>query len=254
MLTYGGKLKAFVIATVMAGAVPGSSPIAVAQGAKAVPIKCLAAEKNSKAVRADGRIRFLLHSPILDFVPGDTSHSTIAVEPERLPLQDSVCGLTKAPNGAFAVDGILVRFEGGPRYSGRFAELGQAGTVFNAYIGSIMPHVLRDSAAFEKRQGGLVPRGRMFGLDRYQHAYGIKDGKPTAYTSYLGAIYIGATPAGHFVKINCVDFEIGKDISCQLQIEARERVALSFILPTENIAKWAEYSAIIEKYFEAHVE
>jgi hypothetical protein len=215
---------------------------------------CLAAWKNSKAVRADGRIRFLLHSPIMDFVPGDTSHSTIAVEPERLPLRDSVCGLTQAPNGAFAVDGILVNFDGGPRYSGRHAELGQAGTVFNAYIGSIMPHALREAVALDKRQGALIPRGKMFGLDRYTHAYGIKNGKPTAYTSYLGANYVGATPAGHFVNISCVDFEIGKDISCQLQIEARERVILSLVLPTENMSKWADYCAIIERYFETHVE
>jgi len=243
------RFRGYLIATAFVGTVASAS----AQGVPVQELACYKTLRGSPAIRPDGKIRFLLRSPTMD-PDDDKSHDTVAIEPDRLPVQESLCDLTRAPNGAFAVGGLLVRFENGPRYSGRFAELGQAGNTFNAYMGSVLPNSIREAHAFEKRLGGLVSRGRMFGLDRYQHAYGIKDGKPTPYTTYSGAVYAGVTSKGHFVQITCVDFEIAKDIACHLTIQARERTILALVLPTENIGRWAEYSAIMEAYFEAHVE
>jgi hypothetical protein len=212
-------------------------------------IKCMEVLKSSSAMK-NNSIRVAIHARSEEYPP-KSPDTIIDVEVARFDPR-AACNPRFAPSGALRLEAISMVLDNGPEYSGRNPDIGPKSRRFSAGIFKSAEHALSFWAERGIADGSWQPHGRRFGLDLYRLVLGLKN--PKIRPVPLGANFIGRSPGGFFVKINCVDFDYTRDIACQLMEELKPDVMLSIVLPTDNIAQWADYSRVAEKYYLENVE
>jgi hypothetical protein len=218
--------------------------------------RCLKGIQNTTAVTPDGKVRFALHmdSHGVEEDKDAPPHLVLRSEPDRFNKAYFLCNRDLDTSGALRAGSLQLTLDGAPYYSGTNKDLGYTGSQFIATFADTSPGWLQRSHKGSLDLGALLPRGDYFGLQRYQLVAGVKDKKLLPDALFLGAHYVGASPGGHFVDIECSEFELAKNYLCRLQEEIRDNVTLSIELAPESVPKWARYAEIAEQYFETHVE
>lgn len=227
--------------------------LVTATGVSAQPVygaKCLDRLAGTAAIARDGKVRFALHDLNAPY-PRDRADTIIAIEPGRLDLTFFSCAPRLAPSGAIQTGGVTFIVDGKAANS---AGIKSAIGRFYVSVSDMWPDAIRWGANLSLRQKSWEPRGKQFGLDRYQQIVGVKDGKKTKDVRYLGANYVGETASGHFLRISCVDFDLSLIVFCRMTVQIKNDVMLTIEIPTKNLARWPEYSALAEVYFNEHVE
>jgi hypothetical protein len=217
---------------------------------------CLKEIQNTAAVARDGKVRFALHADRHGVEePRDAPPDLVLrSDPDRFNKAYFLCNRTIGPSGALRVGALQITLDGAPYYSGKNKDLGYKGTQFIATYSETAPRALQLATTRSLDWGTYLPRGEYFGLRRYQQVAGVKDKKLLPDALFLGVHYLGISPGGHLVDINCFEFELSKNYLCRLDEEIRDNVRLSFELAPESVPNWAQYVLIAEQFFEMHLE
>ncbi|HKY17334.1 MAG TPA: hypothetical protein VJL82_00270 [Rhizomicrobium sp.] len=224
-------------------------------GRAAMGEQCLRNIRNTAAVTPNGKVRFALHAhSYVEEAKDAPPDVVLQADPGRFSKAYFLCNRKTGPSGALRVGALQITLDGAPYYSGKNKDLGYKGTQFVATYADTSPGWLPRSHKGWLDAGALLPRGEYFGLRRYQQVVGVKDKKLLPDAMFLGAHYVGTSPGGHFVDIECSEFGLSKNYLCRLMEEIRDNVTLSFELAPESVPNWAQYAKIAEQYFEAHVE
>lgn len=218
---------------------------------------CLQRLKGTKALTTNGRVRFALHELTIDYKPGAPHDTIIAVEPQRLDLRFFECsGARFAPSGAIQTGGVTVLVDGGPENAAATPkDIAPQGRHFWLGLSDTRPGALKMMHDLELGHGSWLGEGTAYGLERYQQIVGVKHGKPTTDTHYrLGIKFFGHDRDGHDVIIDCIDYYLRPYTACELWSEVRVGVLETIVLPTPNLAHWAEYLAVADQYFRTHLD
>jgi hypothetical protein len=214
-----------------------------------VRASCLNALPRHGVTTAQGEIRFMLLERTQNHLEGK-SGVVLRVAPGQLHPGVPVCPPAQIRDGAVVVRGVSVSLPDGPRTVSAPQEVASKDGRFWLVISHSADNSLRERRDFALKQGTWIDRGRAFDLTRYQQIAGVKDGKPTPETSYLGANYVGESPSGKLVTINCVDFDPTKVIACQFWEQVEENVRFTILIPSENLGEWKRYSSIAEEFYQ----
>jgi len=143
----------------------------------------------------------------------------------------------------------------GPFYSGRGFGIAPRGTKFSLNIAVARPNALQMGRDMQVGAGTWLSEGQQFGLEKFQQIAGVKNGKPTASTTYrIASNYYGKMASGSTVDIRCSGDDLSEVLACEMAIDAVPGILLTVRIPTENFALWAKYAEVAETYFRTHLE
>jgi hypothetical protein len=99
-----------------------------------------------------------------------------------------------------------------------------------------------------------VSRGERFGLRLFQVVTSTKSGIPTESSKFLGAMLVGHSSSGRYVRISCLDFDYARDRYCELYEQFTPNTKLTLAVPTNSLWNWKKYCSDAEAFFLERLE
>jgi hypothetical protein len=211
---------------------------------------CLDALRGTTAIDKRGRVRFALHGPRTEYTAESPPDVVVAVDPQSIDKEFFLCNHQFAPSGALRVAGVIVTLDIGAELVGK--QLGVDRFQFS--ITNLRPNAHSERKERAIRQFRWLPSGTQFGLERFREAALAKEGRITSDTILMGWQYVGLTPGGRFLSMQCVDAALKPFTTCRMSAEVRDNVALGVPIGAGDVALWRSFMSIAERYFAENVE
>lgn len=211
---------------------------------------CLDALRGTSAIDKRGRVRFALHGARTEYTATSPPDVIVAVDPQLIDKEFFLCNRQFAPSGALRVGGVIITLDIGDEPLGK--QLGVDRFQFS--ITNLRPNAHSEEKERAIRQFRWLPSGTQFGLERYRRAALAKEGRITSDTILMGWQYVGTTPAGKFLTMDCIDGAMKPFTTCRMSAEVRDNVALGVPIGAGDIALWRSFMSIAERYFMESVE